>query len=163
MTDIHNFLQENGIEYLSFEHPAVYTCEEADRLCPEMPGVGTKNLFLRDKDGKRHFLVVVGKNKNVDLKKLKEMFGVSKLGFASEERLQKYLGLKPGSVTLLGVINDTAGAVEVFIDAEIWNKPLQCHPLVNTATLVIEPEGIKCFLEKTGHEAKVIEVPGRIA
>lgn len=162
MPDIYKFLTENGITYQRFDHPAVYTCEEADRLCPKMPGTGTKNLFLRDNKGKHHFLIVVGKDKNVDLKKLKEILGVSKLGFASEERLRKYLGLTPGAVTLLGVMNDPDGAVEVVIDERVWNKPLQCHPLVNTATLVIEFEGIKNFLEKTNHQPKIVDIPGRL-
>ena len=159
MPDIYTFLEENGIAYQRFDHPAVYTCEEAKRLCPKMPGSGTKNLFLRDNAGKRHFLVVVAKEKSVDLKKLKEVIGVSKLGFASEERLQKYLGLTPGSVTLLGLINDPDCAVEVIIDEQLRNKSLQCHPLVNTATLVIEPEGVKIFLDKTKHQPKIIDIP----
>lgn len=161
MSDIYKFLDENNIVYQRFDHPAVFTCEEADRLCPPMPGLGTKNLFLRDKDGKRHFLVVVPKQKSADLKKLKEILGVSKLGFASEERLKNYLGVEPGSVTLLGVLNDSAGAVEVFIDAELQGKALQCHPLVNTATLVIEGAGMQKFFELTKHPAKFIEIPAR--
>ncbi|MFA6992237.1 MAG: prolyl-tRNA synthetase associated domain-containing protein [Candidatus Gracilibacteria bacterium] len=162
MSDIHTFLDEHNIKYQRFDHPAVYTCEESERLCPKMPGRGTKNLFLRDNAGKRHFLVVVAKEKSVDLKKLKEMIGVSKLGFASEERLQKYLGLTPGAVTLLGLVNDPDCNVEVIIDEQVWNKPLQCHPLVNTATLVIEPEGVQIFLDKTKHQPKIIDIPNRI-
>jgi len=161
MLDIYAFLKENEIAYQRFDHPAVYTCEESDRLCPKMPGAGTKNLFLRDNAGKRHFLVVVPKEKSVDLKKLKEVIGVSKLGFASEERLQKYLGLTPGAVTLLGLVNDPDCHVEVIIDEQIWDKPLQCHPLVNTATLVIEPEGVKLFLDKTKHEPNIVNVLGK--
>lgn len=162
MPDVYQFLADNGIAYQRFDHPAVFTCDEADRLCPEMPGSGTKNLFLRDKDGKRHFLVVVSKNKSADLKKLKELFGVSKLGFASQERLKNYLGVEPGSVTLLAVMNDFAVAVEVFIDAELEGKALQCHPLVNTATLVIEADGVQKFLALTKHAAKFIELPVRV-
>ncbi|MFA5792285.1 MAG: prolyl-tRNA synthetase associated domain-containing protein [Candidatus Gracilibacteria bacterium] len=160
MPEIYKFLDENRIAYKKFEHPAVFTCEEAV-LLPEMPGVGTKNLFLRDKNGKRHFLVSVGHDKSVDLKKLEELLDVSKLGFGSPERLQKYLGVLPGSVTLLGVINDPDLGVEVIIDKEIWSNALQCHPLVNTATLVIEPEEMKKFLEITKHELKIVDVPGR--
>ncbi len=162
MSDIYTFLKENGIAYQRFDHPAVYTCEESERLCPQMPGSGTKNLFLRDNAGKRHFLVVVSKDKSVDLKKLKEVIGVSKLGFASEERLQKYLGLTPGSVTLLGLINDPDCNVELIIDEQVWNKPLQCHPLINTATLVLEPDGVKNFLDKTNHRPKIIDIPSRV-
>lgn len=126
-----------------------------------MPGVSLKNLFLRDKNGKRHFLVVVGYEKNVDLKKLKEVLEVQKLGFASEERLKKYLGVEPGSVTLLGLINDGEHIVEVFIDEKLWGESFQCHPLVNTATLVISSEGIKDFLASTGHAYQIINVPGK--
>ncbi len=161
MVDIYKFLDENKIEYKKFEHPAVFTCEEAERLCPDMPGLTTKNLFLRDKDGKRHFLVVVGYEKSVDLGGLKELLGVSKLSFASEERLMRYLGLTPGSVSLLGLVNDTNHAVEVVLDTGLKDQILQCHPLVNTATLVISGEGISKFLAATGHDFKVMEVPGR--
>ncbi|MFA6520865.1 MAG: prolyl-tRNA synthetase associated domain-containing protein [Candidatus Gracilibacteria bacterium] len=161
MPDVYKFLEDNKINYTEFKHPAVYTCEEAERLCPEMPGAHTKNIFLRDKNGERHFLVVVGYEKNVDLKSLKELFGVSKLSFASPERLKKYLGVEPGSVTLLGLMNDTDHAVEVYFDEAIWEKPLLCHPLVNTATLAIPLEGIKTFLAATRHKYKVINVVGR--
>lgn len=162
MPDIYKFLDDNGIRYQKFEHPAVYTCEEAERLCPKMPGTHTKNVFLRDKNGERHFLVVVGYDKSVDLKSLKEIFGVSKLSFASPERLMKYLGIEPGSVSLLGLVNDTNHAVEVFFDEKVWSgDALLCHPLVNTATLSIAREGIERFLKATGHDWRVINVPGR--
>lgn len=159
MFDIYKFLEKNKIKYQRFDHHAVFTCEEAEKWCPVMPGVSTKNLFLRDKNGKKHFLVVINKDKSLDLKKLKEVLDVSKLSFASEERLLKYLGLTPGSVTLLGVVNDNDCAVEVIIDKEIFDKTLQCHPLINTATLVIETAGIRQFLELTKHQAKVLDLP----
>lgn len=158
---IHEFLKNHGINYEQFDHPAVFTCEEGKKLCPLMPGAPTKNLFLRNKDGKRHFLVVVDHEKRVDLKKLKLLLGLSKLAFASEDRLKKYLGVEPGSVTLLGLIHDANHAVEVFIDETLWDKNLQCHPLVNTATLVISREGIKTFFKATGHVAHKINVPGK--
>lgn len=159
MPDIYDFLSSHNIEYQRFDHPAVFTCEEAEKLDLDMPGNGTKNLFLRDKAPKRHFLVVVPKEKNVDLKKLKDLLGVSKLGFASPDRLQTYLQLTPGSVTLLGLINDAQHAVEIVIDEQLWNKPLQCHPLINTASLVLQPQAIQRFLELTGHEPKIIDIP----
>lgn len=157
--DISQFLSDHNIAYQRFDHPAVFTCEEAKLLCPDMPGETIKNLFLRDRDGKRHFLVVVGSGKNVDLKKLKDLLGISKLSFASEERLKKYLGVTPGSVTLLGLIHDTDHGVEVIIDQNLMEKSLQCHPLVNTASLVISGEGIQRFLKKTGHECHFLNVP----
>ena len=161
MYEIYKFLEEKNISYQRFDHPAVFTCEEADRLCPKMPGAGIKNLFLRNKDGKRHFLVVVGKNKSLDLKSLREILGVAGLSFASEDRLQKYLQLTPGSVTLLGLMNDPQHAVEVIIDEELRGQALQCHPLINTATLVISAEDVEKFLRATGHEARFINLPVR--
>lgn len=159
--DIITFLDQHRIAYRRYDHPAVYTCEEAERLCPEMPGKSIKNLFLRDRDGKRHFLVVVGYEKSVDLNRLRDVLGISKLSFASPERLKKYLDVEPGSVTLLGLVNDTEKAVEVILDEAVWGQALQCHPLVNTATLVIPQEDIKKFLEASGHAYKLLDVPAR--
>lgn len=160
--DIYSFLETNGIAYERFDHPAVFTCEESDKLEVDMPGVPTKNLFLRDNSGLRHFLVMVRHEKRVDLAQLKDVLGLSKLSFASPERLQKYLGVEPGSVTLLGLVNDAEKAVEVVIDEVLWEEALQCHPLVNTATLVISAQGIQRFLELTGHKPKVLTVPQRV-
>ena len=157
--DIYSFLDRHQIAYQRFDHPAVFTCEEAERLCPEMPGRSIKNLLLRDRDGIRHFLVVVPYGKKVDLKALKDLLGVSKLSFASPERLPKYLGVEPGSVSLLGIVNDAEHGVEVVIDEELWGQSLQCHPLVNTATLVISPEGVERFLEATKCSVRRIKVP----
>ncbi len=160
--DIEEFLQEHGIAFQRFDHPAVFTCEESQRLVPPMPSMHTKNLFLRDDKWKRFFLVSVGHDKNVDLKQLKKILGVQKLSFGSPERLQEMLGVTPGAVTLLGLIHDHDHRVEVIIDAALWEADaLGCHPLVNTATLVIAKEDIEKFLAVTGHRAKIIEVPER--
>jgi Ala-tRNA(Pro) deacylase len=160
--NIDSFLAENSVAFQRFEHPAVFTCEEAERLCPPMPGMHAKNLFLRDRKGTRHFLVVVGYEKSVDLKALKDVLDIDRLSFASEDRLLRHLGVTPGSATLLGLAHDRDHAVELVIDAELWNADaLLCHPLVNTATLCIPHEGIERFLAATGHAAKIINVPGR--
>ncbi|OGJ48135.1 aminoacyl-tRNA deacylase [Candidatus Peregrinibacteria bacterium RIFOXYB12_FULL_41_12] len=159
--DIYKFLADHGISYDKFDHPAVYTCEEAERLCPKMPGTPIKNLFLRDKDGKTHFFVAVGYEKSVDLKALKTVLGVDKLSFASPERLQKHLGVEPGSVSLLGLANDIDKSVQVFIDEKLWGQSFQCHPLVNTVTLVISNEGMSKFFQATGHKLNLINVPAR--
>jgi len=156
------FLDDHHIPYERVDHPAVFTCEQAEELVPPLPGTHTKNLFLRDRKGRRHFLVVVGFEKQVDLAQLTRLLGVSKLGMASPERLQRYLGVEPGAVTLLGVFNDAEQAVEVVIDAEVWAAPaLQCHPLVNTATLCIARPDLERFFAATGHQPQVVEVPGR--
>ncbi len=92
------------------------TVEESERLVPPLPGAKTKNLFLRDKKGARHFLVTVPAARAVDLNALGAALGAGRLGFASPERLHKHLAITPGSVSLLALVNDAAGAVEFVID-----------------------------------------------
>ena len=153
------YLAEAGIAYQMFEHPPVYTCEEASLHLHGKPGKGTKNLFLRDKKGAVHVLVILGEEKIVDLQHLSQALQLQKLGFASPERLQRYLGVEPGSVTLLGLVNDRDHAVRVVIDSELWNFPeIQCHPLDNRATLVIGRHELENFLTRTGHSYELVEI-----
>ncbi|MBC8259402.1 MAG: prolyl-tRNA synthetase associated domain-containing protein [SAR324 cluster bacterium] len=160
VTEIYEFLDANKITYVRHDHPAVFTVEESKRLSPELEGASTKNLFLRDKKGTRHFLVTVPEDKKVDLKLLSSALDSSRLSFASPERLKTHLGIEPGSVSLLAVLNDTENNVEVFIDQDIWqDDAILCHPLVNTSTLVVSRDGMGNFLEKTGHGVRLIEVP----
>jgi Ala-tRNA(Pro) deacylase len=160
MPDIYAFLEQLGIAYERCDHPAVFTVPDVHRLVPPLLGAHTKNLFLRDKKGRQHVLVVVKSDTQVDIKALSGLLGFGHLSFGSPERLHKYLGIEPGSVTLLALINDTNHDVKVFIDRDLWlADALQCHPLVNTATLVISREGIERFLRATGHPFQLIDVP----
>ena len=159
---IEQFLEKSGIPFERFDHPAVFTCEEASKLSP-MPGASTKNLFVYDSRSDAHALIVVNCAKKVDLKQLKAALGWTKISFASPERLKKFLGVEPGSVTLLGLVHDTSHAVEVYLDEPIATAEfVQCHPLVNTATVVISQDGLRKFFKATGHTITVIKVPERI-
>jgi len=161
MTDFFTFLGSHEITYTRHDHPAVYTVEEADQLVPDLPGAKTKNLFLRDDKGKRHFLVLVPSDKRVNLKALKGVLGVKRISFGSPERLKKHLGIEPGAVSLLAVYNDGEHKVEVVMDQDLWEADtFLFHPLVNTSTLIIKKAAIKRFLEATGHDLKVVDVPG---
>lgn len=161
-TDIWRFLEENRIDFQRFDHPPVNTVEDVHRLTPDLPGAKTKNLFLCDDKGKYHFLVTVPDHKTVELKRLKNLLGVKKLRFGSPRRLHRYLGIEPGAVTLLGVINDTRREVKVVIDEKIWSADaVQCHPLVNTSTLVVPIEDLRRFLNATGHKPEIVSVPER--
>jgi Ala-tRNA(Pro) deacylase len=129
--DVVQFLREHGITAPWHEHPAVMTVEESLRLVPKLPGAKTKNLFLRDKRGRRHFLVTVPHDIAVDLDALGAKLGVGDVGFASAERLKRYLGIKPGSVSLLALLNDQTLAVEFVIDRSLWEADaVHAHPLV---------------------------------
>lgn len=158
--NIYSFLAEHQIDYKRYDHQAVFTCDEVKQFADDLPGAKTKNLFLRDNKGKNHLLVVLGHDKRVDLKSLSEALAMTKLTFASSKRLEKYLGLTPGAVSILGLINDTSHGVRIVMDEAIWHaESFQCHPLVNTSTLVIAGDDLKRFLDATGHPVTVINIP----
>ena len=154
------FLHEHGIAAARHEHPPVMTVEESLRLVPPLPGAKTKNLFLRDKKGARHILVTLRHDLAVDLSALESVLGVRGLGFASPERLAKHLGVTPGSVSLLALVNDQARHVEFVIDRALWEAPaVHAHPLRNDATLVLAHADLERFLAATGHAPHIIDVP----
>lgn len=160
MSEIYEFLAQHAIDYEKHEHPPLYTVEDVKKWIPELPGVATKNLFLRDKKGTRHFLVVVPDDKQVELKALSALMGTSRLSFGSPNRLKEFLNIEPGSVSILAVFNDPEKHVEVVIDEEVWNADkLQCHPLINTQTLVISHGGLETFLQACGRDFQVLAVP----
>ncbi len=150
------FMDSNQFVYQRIEHPAVFTCAEADLYHSGVTAVSTKNLFLCDKKGRRFFLAVTACEKTVNLEGLSLQFGTSHLRFGSEENLMKLLGLTRGSVTMMGLANDTEHQVELWVDEEIWQgKNFLCHPLVNTATLVLAKSELERFFELTGHAPRI--------
>jgi Ala-tRNA(Pro) deacylase len=158
--NIDDFLREHGIAAARHEHAAVMTVEESEQLVPPLPGAKTKNLFLRDKKGARHFLVTVPAARTVDLGALGAVLATGRLGFASPERLHKHLAITPGSVSLLALINDTARAVEFVLDRSLWEADaVHAHPLTNTATVILAHADLEVFLRATGHVPRVIDVP----
>ncbi len=157
---LQHLLASLNIDYHAYEHPPLHDCSEADRLALARDGQRTKNLFLRDNYGKRHFVLVTTPEKQVDLKALSRQMGVSRLGFASAERLQRYLGIQPGRVSLLALVNDPEQAVTLWIDEAIWNdKGLHCHPLDNTRTWVLMPEDIQTLLAHWGRPLTLLAIP----
>lgn len=160
MSDLAAFLSAHGIACERVDHPAVFTIEDVERDVPPLPGAPTKNLFLRDKKGTRQALVVVGAHKPVDLRALAASTGFERPSFGSPDRLLRCLGIAPGSVSLLALVNDTARAVEVFIDRDIWTADaFHCHPLVNTATFSLTHAGAEALLAATGHAYRIVDIP----
>ena len=158
--NIDDFLRRLGITAARHEHAAVMTVEESEQLVPPLPGAKTKNLFLRDKKGARHFLVTVPAARTVDLNALGAVLGTGRLGFASAERLHSHLAIAPGSVSLLALVNDTARAVEFVLDRSLWEaEAVHAHPLTNTATVILAHADLEVFLRATGHVPRVIDVP----
>jgi len=159
MSDVYALLDSLGITYERYDHAPVFTCEEADAAVPNHAAVQTKNLFLRDKRGRRHLLLVTSCEKAVDIKKFAEQVDADHLSFGSPERLMKHLGVTPGSVTVLGLMNDTEHGVELCVDADVWRTPAwRCHPLINSVTLVLSRDDIEKFIAHTGHRAQVLDL-----
>jgi Ala-tRNA(Pro) deacylase len=162
MTDLAQTLAELNISYERFDHVPVFTCDEAYAALPDNPAVQTKNIFLRDKRGRRHLLLVTTCEKAVDIKKFADQADADHLSFASPERLKKYLGVEPGSVTVLGLIFDTEHAVELYVDRDVWETDQwRCHPLVNSATLVLSRTDLEKFFAHTGHKPTVLVLQTR--
>jgi Ala-tRNA(Pro) deacylase len=146
------FLDNNNFIYQRVEHPAVFTCEEAELHRPDVPAISTKNLFLCDKKARRFFLAVTSCEKTVKLDALASQLGVAHLRFGSEKNLERLLGVTRGSVTMMGLANDDEHNVELRIDDEIWQSEyFLSHPLVNTATLVLAKSELKRFFALTRH------------
>ena len=156
---VYNTLTDMGIPYHTVEHSAVFTVEEI-RLLDFPPKTKiAKNLFLRDAKGIRHFLLVVDAEQAVNLKHLEPVLNCTRLSFASEERLQKYLGLAKGAVSPFGLINDTENHVEVYFDKKLCEADaIGVHPNDNTATVLIAFDGLLKFIETIGHQAQSISI-----
>ncbi|GFP76152.1 Prolyl-tRNA editing protein ProX [Clostridium fungisolvens] len=145
---VYDILDSLEIKYDRYEHAAVYTIEEANKLDIHIPGQLCKNLFIRNRKGDTHYLVVLDETKQVGLKSLAKQIGSSSLSFASEERLFKYLGLKPGSVSPFGIINDNESEVIVLIDRDITNAAVVAfHPNINTVTIGISYLDFEKFIK----------------
>jgi len=142
-----NYLLTHNVSYQLYTHDPVFTCEQASSLAYlDMPGVGIKNLFLKD-DQKNLFLVCAVFDTRIDLKSFGQNLGLRNVRFADETLLMKYLGVEPGSVTPLALINDTTQAVQVILDTAILqHRFIQIHPLKNDATVVLSPADLVRFL-----------------
>lgn len=152
------FMDANHFVYQRLEHPAVFTCAEAEVHRPDLPAISTKNLFLCDKKARRFFLVVTACEKNVKFNELSPQLGVPHLRFGSEENLIRLLGVTRGAVTMMGLVHDGEHQVELWIDTEIWHSDyFLTHPLVNTATLILAKSELERFFSLTGHTMHVFE------
>jgi Ala-tRNA(Pro) deacylase len=144
-------LEALGIETRTVEHAPVFTVEESQALRGGLEGGHIKNLFLRNKR-EEMWLVTIEESKRIDLKALGERLGAGKLSFGSAERLMKYLGVIPGSVTPFAVINDKDKAVTMVLDRQLLSKnPLHAHPLVNFKSTAIAAQDLVRFLEAEDH------------
>ena len=155
--NLFNTLDKLAIKYTRYEHPPVYTVDEAKQYWQDIKGSHSKNLFLRNNKGNRHYLVVLEESKSADLKGLSDKLDAGKLSFASERRLSEHLGLETGAVSPFGLINDSKKAVTAVIDRDLAkNELVNFHPNVNTATVTIAYSDFEKFLRHCGNEVVYI-------
>jgi Ala-tRNA(Pro) deacylase len=149
-----------GIRYQRFEHAAVFNAEDASQHWDSIGGTQCKNLFLRNKKGDRHYLVILEISKRADLKDLVKLVGDDRLSFGSPERLMAKLGLTPGSVSPFGLLNDGDGSVRVLVDADLKGaERLIFHPNINTASVVVSWTDLEKFLATRSNVVRVISLP----
>ena len=157
-TAILDHLARLGIPTETTEHEAVFTVDESEALERDLPGGHTKNLLLKDAKG-RLFLIIAQSRTPIDLKSLHKSIGCARLSFARPELLVDVLGVPPGSVTALALINDRNNRVNVIVDQALMSYDvINCHPLENTATTAIARDDLLRFIRSCGHEPRVMAV-----
>lgn len=156
--NVYKKLDELNIKYRKVDHKAVFTMEEMAELNLENEDEIVKNIFIRD-DKKNYYLVLIAGNKRVNLKELRNNLGLRPLTFASEDDLERYLGLHKGSVTVLGVLNDTNHIVKVLIDEDIKKfQEIGVHPNENTASIWLKLEDVEKILNYTENDYEFIKI-----
>ncbi len=153
-------LEKLGIEYKLITHEAVCTIEEMDSLGIFTDGEVCKNLFLRNANGKIHYLVCCLKDKHVDLVKLREELSCSRLSFGSDERLMKHLGLTQGAVSPFGVINNEDHEVVVVLDKDLKSVDgyIGFHPNDNTAFVWLRYEDLLKYIRHFGNDTVLVQI-----
>ena len=144
---VYDFLDAMGIQYEKYEHPPVFTGEEAAKHWGPIPATHVKNLFLRNKKGDRQYLVILEIGKQADLRHLVKIIGDDRFSFGSPERLMSTLGVTPGSVSPFGLLHEGSRDVRVIVDQDLRaSDKLIFHPNLNTASVTISVPDFERFL-----------------
>ena len=162
--EIYEYLNQQHIWYEVTEHKAVYNMEDLSDVEIPYPQADAKNLFVRDNKKQNYYLITVRGNQRVDLKAFRKANGTRPLSFASEEDLTEKMGLQPGSVTPLGVLNDETCSVKVFVDAYFLENDalIGVHPNENTATIWMKTEDLLRIIRAHGNEVHCVSMQKNI-
>ncbi len=156
---LYALLDSLGIAYDYHGHPAAPTVEIAARYWKDLDATHCKNLFFRNHKGNRHYLVIMEHTRELNIRDLEQRLKQGKLSFASPERLLRYLGLTPGSVTPFGLIHDTDKHVHLFLDENLATSTrISFHPCINTASLVISYADFLKFLAYCGNTYEYVSM-----
>ncbi len=156
---VFDFFKTHDIEYTTYSHPEAPTIEIAKQYWHDDGSKHCKNLFFRNHKGNRHYLVCFDCEQSMAIHDLEKILRQGKLSFASEQRMERYLGLRPGSVSPFGLINDQEHHVHLFLDKNLLSYPsLSFHPNDNTSTVVISQQMFARYLEAVGNSYEYIEL-----
>ena len=147
---LYQLLKNLNIPFEYLEHPEAPTIEIAKRYWKGHNAKHCKNLFFRNHKGNKHYLVILDCDCDMDIHSIEKQLRQGKLSFASEQRMLKYLGVSPGSVTPFGLINDIDHHIHVFLDRNLQNaERLSFHPCINTASLIVSKGDFIRFMDYT--------------
>ena len=147
-SDLLTMLSRQNIKFDVYEHPSLHTVEESKKLRGKIEGAHTKNLFLKNKKNK-FFLFSCQESTIIDLKQLRKALNLGNISFAEGLYLKNILGVKPGSVTPFGLINDQNNESKFFLDKKIlYQNKVNFHPLVNTSTVSLDTKDFLLFMKK---------------
>jgi len=155
--EINEYLTAHGVDYEVIEHPAVFNMEEVEKLNLPHPEADAKNLFVRDDKKLQYYMITVQGNKRVDLKQFRKQHGLRNLSFASADDLMEIMGLIPGAVTPLGLLNDRERKVELYLDAAFADL-ISIHPNDNTATVWMKTKDLIRIITEHGNRVWVVEI-----
>jgi len=158
--ETYDYLTLKGISYEITEHAAVFNMEELDSVTLPYPDCDAKNLFVRDDKKRNYYLITVKGDKRVDLKEFRKAHGLRNLSFASPEDLMSIMGLIPGAVTPLGLLNDEERRVTFYFDSAFAGGLVGVHPNDNTATLWLNAEDLVKLIEEHGNAVHVVKIGG---
>lgn len=154
----YQYLKAHGVEFEVNEHKAVFNMEALDSVNLAYPEWDAKNLFLRDDKKRHYYLISVKGDKRVDLKAFRKQYGLRRLSFASVHDLLTLMGLTPGSVTPLGLLNDTDCKVHFYLDAEFVGNIIGVHPNDNTATVWLNADKLVELIKAHGNAVDIVEL-----
>lgn len=158
--EIYDFLDNQNVGYEITEHDAVYNMDELTGVALPHAEAIAKNLFVRDEKHQNYYLISIKGEKRINLKDFRRQNGTRRLTFADDKELQEILGLVPGSVTPLGLLNDKERKVHLFLDKAFLDSPflIGVHPNDNTATVWLQTEELIRILREHGNEISVVEM-----
>ncbi len=159
-TAIYAYFKSQDINYEPVEHAAVYNMEEMSQIDLPHPEADAKNIFVRDDKKANYYLITVKGDKRINLKEFRKQHGLRNLSFASEQDLMDILGLIPGAVTPLGMLNDETCKVQFYLDRDFLDEPglIGIHPNDNTATVYLQATDLVTIVKNHGNTVEIVEI-----